>query len=101
MVEHRPEGEGAPEILGVGRLSKARGVNEGEFGLLISDKWQREGIGTELLKRLVKIGHAEKLTRITAFIMADNHAMQHVSKKAGFSLNYDAGQQDFVAQHLL
>jgi acetyltransferase len=101
VVEHHPEGNGPREILGVGRLSKARGVNEGEFALLISDKWQREGIGTELLKRLVKIGRAEKLTRITAFIMADNHAMQHVSKKAGFALNYDANQQDFIAQHLL
>jgi acetyltransferase len=101
VVEHQPAGSGAREILGVGRLSKARGLNEGEFALLISDKWQREGIGTELLKRLVKVGRAEKLACITAVIMADNHAMQHVSKKAGFELNFDESQQDFIAQHLL
>jgi len=99
VVEHHNTGNGRGEILGVGRLSKLRGLNEGEFALLISDRWQRQGIGTELLKRLVEIGRAEKLARLTAFIMADNHAMQHVSKKAGFDVGYDESNQDFIAQY--
>jgi len=92
---------GHRKILGVGRLSKARGLNEGEFALLVSDRWQRQGLGTNLLKQLVQVGRAEKLERITAFILADNHAMQHVSKKAGFTVEYDNANRDFFAQYNL
>ena len=52
---------GRREILGVGRLSKVHGANEAEFALLVSDRCQKQGLGTELLKRLVQIGREEKL----------------------------------------
>ncbi|HWX20566.1 MAG TPA: bifunctional acetate--CoA ligase family protein/GNAT family N-acetyltransferase [Candidatus Binatia bacterium] len=89
------------EILGVGRLSKARGLNEAEFALIISDRWQGQGLGTELLKRLVHIGRDEKLDRITANILAENHAMHHVSRKVGFKLHRDQDDHDFKAEILL
>lgn len=86
------------EILGVGRLSKARGRNEGEFALLVSDRWQRQGLGTELLKRLVAIARAEKLSRVSAVILAYNHSMQHVAEKAGFRTGHDLATQDYIAE---
>ncbi len=102
LVVERPDApSGAGEILGVGRLSKARGRNEAEFALLVSDHWQKQGLGTELLKRLVQIGRAEKLKRLTAIILADNHAMQHVSRQAGFKIKHVAGDPDFVAELIL
>jgi len=76
-------GKGA--IIGVGRLSKARGLNEAEFALIVSDRYQRKGLGTELLKRLVQVGRDEKLARITASILAENYGMHHVSKNVGFT----------------
>ena len=97
VAEHKDPKTGTHEILGVGRLSKARGMNEAEFALIISDKYQRNGLGTELLKRLVQIGRDEKLDRITATILADNHGMHLVSKKVGFKLHRDANNQDFKA----
>jgi acetyltransferase len=99
VVEHMNPETGLREILGVGRLSKARGLNKGEFALLVSDRWQRQGLGTELLKQLVRVGRAEKLENLTALIMADNHAMQHVSKQAGFKVEFDKDNRDFVAQY--
>ena len=87
-------------ILGVGRLSKAHGQNEAEFALLISDRCQRQGLGTELLKRLVQIGRDEKLARLTAVIMADNHAMQHVCRKAGCTVRPDADRHDCTADYV-
>lgn len=97
VAEHKDPKTGTHEILGVGRLSKARGMNEAEFALIISDKYQRNGLGTELLRRLVQIGRDEKLDRITATILADNHGMHLVSKKVGFKLHRDANNQDFKA----
>jgi acetyltransferase len=101
VAEHKDVKSGQTDILGVGRLSKARGLNEAEFALVISDRWHRQGLGTELLKRLVQIGRDEKLERISANILAENHAMQHVSKRVGFKLHRDTASQDFRAEFVL
>ncbi|MBF2021742.1 MAG: bifunctional acetate--CoA ligase family protein/GNAT family N-acetyltransferase [Hydrococcus sp. C42_A2020_068] len=86
VAEHRNPATGTPEILAVGRLSKLPGVNEGEFAMLVSDPYQRLGLGTELLKRLVQVGRDEQLERISAEILPENHAMQRVCEKVGFRL---------------
>ena len=82
------------EILGVGRLSKVHAANDAEFALLVSDKWQGFGIGTELLKLLVQIGRNEKLERIIGYILPENYRMQQLCKKVGFELHRepDAGE---------
>jgi acetyltransferase len=101
VAEHKDAKAGKVEILGVGRLSKAHGVDDAEFALVISDHWQRQGLGTELLKRLVQIGRVEKLARISANVLAENHGMQHVARKVGFELRRDADNHDFKAEILL
>lgn len=101
VAEYRDPKSKAIEILGVGRLSKARGLNEAEFALVISDRWQNQGLGTELLKRLVQIGRAEKLDLISASMLAENHAMHHVSRNVGFKLVREPDDHDFRAEILL
>lgn len=86
VVEHKDPQTGQPEILGVGRLSKLHGTNEAEFAILISDRAQGQGLGSELLRRLVQIGRDEKLRRITADIIPENVQMQRVAQKVGFRL---------------
>src|SRR6056297_814486 len=73
-------------IIGVGRLTKQPGRNEAEFAMLVIDKYQGEGIGTELLRRLVRVGEDEGLDRITADILRQNRAMQRVCEKLGFKI---------------
>jgi acetyltransferase len=77
----------------VARLTRNRVANDGEFAILITDKFQRRGLGTELLRRLVQIGRDEKLTRITAAILPDNEGMKHSAAKVGFHLKYDPEQR--------
>lgn len=98
VAERKDAATGQAEIIAVGRLSKARGLNEAEFALLVSDRWQGQGLGSELLKRLVQVGRDETLSRITAFILAENHAMHHLSKKAGFKLERDPESHDYYAE---
>ncbi len=71
-------------LLGVGRLSKIYGTDEAEFAVLISDQWQGQGLGTELLRRLVEVGRNDKVGRIVGFILPENRDMQRVSEKLGF-----------------
>ena len=77
---------GEQEILGVGRLSKIYGTNDAEFGMLISDREQGIGLGTELLYSLIDIGRQEQLNRINAEILTENTTMQHLCTKLGFKL---------------
>lgn len=97
VAEHRNQENGEREILGVGRLTKAHGHNEAEFALVISDRYHRQGLGTELLSRLVQIGRAERLDVISANILSENHAMQLVARKVGFELVRDGDDHDFRA----
>ena len=53
---------------------------------VVSDKQQRHGLGTELLRRLVEIGRSEGVKRITADILPDNKGMLRVAEKIGFTL---------------
>ena len=62
------------------------GTNDAEFSILVVDKHQRHGIGTELLRRLVQVGRDEKLTHIVAEILPQNEGMKRVSAKLGFKL---------------
>jgi acetyltransferase len=92
------EAEGA--IVGVGRLSKAHGRNEAEFAILLADAWQRHGLGTELLRRLVAIGRAEGLDRIYAEMLASNTGMRRASEAAGFSMAPVAGDASVMRADL-
>jgi GNAT superfamily N-acetyltransferase len=59
------------EIMGVGRLMKLDGVNEVEFAIVISDRFQRQGLGTRLLRLLVDIGRKEGDERSFGQILPD------------------------------
>ena len=90
VAEARNPETGEREILGVGRLSRNHAAPyEAEFALLVSDRVQRQGLGTILVDRLIEVGRAEGLSRITADILFENRAMQRIIKNLGFRLRRD------------
>ncbi|MBD2563055.1 MULTISPECIES: bifunctional acetate--CoA ligase family protein/GNAT family N-acetyltransferase [Nostoc] len=86
VVEYQNLETQTREILAVGRLSKIHGTNEAEFAIVVCDRSQCQGIGTELLQRLLQVSRDEQLKRITADILVDNYAMQKVCEKLGFRI---------------
>ncbi|HEX2739412.1 MAG TPA: GNAT family N-acetyltransferase, partial [Rubrobacter sp.] len=100
LVAERTDSEtGEREIMGVARLSRRGGVpDEAEFSVLISDRFQRRGLGTMLLSRLLEVGHAEGLGHITAEILFDNHPMQRIARKLGFRLRRDLEEMVMKAE---
>ena len=88
---------GQHEILGVGRLIKAPHGQLAEFAILVADPYQHQGLGTELLRRLIDIGRAEKLQRLTGDILAENLGMQAVCRKLGFRLQYSPADRAMKA----
>lgn len=86
VVEYQNAETGAPEIVGVGRLSKQHSVPEAEFSLVVSDRYQGKGLGSALMQRLVQIARDENLTRLQAEILPENVGMQRLCEKLGFQL---------------
>ena len=80
---------GEHEILGVGRLSKVRGTNEAEFALVVSDRFQGLGLGTELLSRLLQVGRDENIDRIFGDILPENTEMQRICERLGFKMTHN------------
>jgi acetyltransferase len=90
VAEHTDPETGEREIMGVSRLSR-NGADpaEAEFSVLVGDRFQRRGVGTLLVERLLEVGRAEHLRRITAEILLDNRPMQLISERLGFHLHRD------------
>ncbi|MGI8910593.1 MAG: GNAT family N-acetyltransferase [Rubrobacteraceae bacterium] len=90
VAERENPASGEKEILGVSRLSRHGAAREeAEFSVLVSDAYQRRGVGTLLLEKLLDVGRAEGLRRITADILFDNYPMQRISRGLGFELRRD------------
>ena len=89
---------GHHQILGVGRLIKDPARDKAEFAILISDPWQGEGLGTELLRLLVRLGRQSHLRRIIGHILPDNTAMKRVSERVGFKLRFNADAGEWLAE---
>ena len=98
LVAERTNPEtGEREIIGVGRL-QGIGGEEAEYAIVISDDYQRQGIGTEFLRRLIEIGRLEGVKVIVADILSDNNAMQKIAEKLGFKLKRELGDNVVIAR---
>ncbi len=86
VAEHTDPGTGERRIFGVGRMNKLHGRNEAEVAALVSDKYQKLGLGYELLRRVVQIARDEKLSLVSAEMLPDNLAMQAVFRRLGFRI---------------
>ncbi len=84
VAERTHPGTGEPRIIAVGRMNKLHAGNEAEVAVLVSDQYQRLGLGNELLRRVIQIASDEKLARVSAEMLPDNIAMQIITKHLGF-----------------
>jgi acetyltransferase len=80
---------GERRIIGVGRMNKLHTRNEAEVAALVSDQYQKMGLGHELLRRVVQVARDEKLSQVSAEMLPDNIAMQAVFRRLGFNIRAD------------
>lgn len=89
--------EHGKQIIAGGRLSKSDEDDSAEFALLISDDYQRQGLGTELLQRLIQVGRDEGVAAIVAFMLPSNIGMKRICERLGFTFSYE---DDTLKAHL-
>jgi acetyltransferase len=89
VVERKGEDD-RPQIIAVGRLSKTRGgANEAELAVLVDDRYQGQGLGTELYRRLISVARDEKIKRVVSTILSENREMRAICEKLGFRMEAD------------
>ena len=86
VVEATDSASNTRNILAVGRLTRDRDPRRGEVAILVTDRVQHLGLGTELLSRLVEIARHEKFELLAAHILVENTAMRALTQRFGFVL---------------
>lgn len=98
VAEARPKA-GEKELLGVARLIKQHfPPDEAEFAVVIIDKAQRQGLGEELMTRLLQFARDEKIRIIRADLLRENNGMVHLCQKLGFSIQDQPGKPVLQAE---
>ena len=86
MVATVPEAHGE-EIIAVGRYYLDEKTNRAEVAFVVADKWQNQGIGSFLLKTLVRLAKRNGIRGFTAEVLAENRAMQRVFDRCGLKVS--------------
>jgi len=98
VVEHEKE-DCNPEIIAIGRLSRVRGRDDAEMAVLVDDRFQHQGLGTELYRRLIEVARDEHMTSVISTILNENREMQAICRKLGFRL--EANMEDGTIEAVL
>jgi acetyltransferase len=88
-------------VIALGQLIKLFGTDAAEAAVLVSDALQGQGLGTEMTRRLLSIAKVEKIRRVTADILPENHLMQQICRRLGFSLRALPQEQVIRAELVL
>lgn len=86
LAEHCDPESNEHRVIAVATLTKIPPRSEGEVAVLISDHYHGQGLGNELIARLVGFARDEGLKRVTASTMSENTGMCAVFEKLGFQL---------------
>ncbi|NLZ12430.1 MAG: GNAT family N-acetyltransferase, partial [Alcaligenaceae bacterium] len=77
------------EIVGFAHYLRNADGQGAEYALVISDKWQRHGLGKKLLLGLIEAARAQRLGYIEGFVLANNRAMLGLMTSLGFQNDPD------------
>jgi acetyltransferase len=88
---------GRHELLGVGRLTRQRSPAEAELGVLVTDRCQGAGLGTELVRRLIEVARSERLRRVIANILSENQAMLKLATRFHFVVTREDDPTSLIA----
>jgi acetyltransferase len=86
LVVEGDDEKGERAIIAVGRLGKFRGQDDDAgIAMLVSDNYQGQGLGFELMRRLIEVARREKIKRLITVMSSENTGMLNLCRKIGFS----------------
>jgi acetyltransferase len=98
LVAEHSLGKGRYEILGVARMSRLHASASAEFAVVVTDKNQNKGLGSELTKRLIHVAKSENVKHLVAYTLLENKEMQHMCRKLGFEVRQSVEDSECVIE---
>ena len=85
--------EGREQILGEARYVRGDTLEgaHAEFAIVIGDRWQGQGLGEALLRRLMRAAVDDGIDVLHGLTLSDNHRMIALGRKLGFRARRDPG----------
>jgi acetyltransferase len=87
VAERRDPHTEERRIIALGNLTKMHRGNDGEIAAITSDDCQGRGLGSEMMRRLLRIARDENLERIVATTLPENTQMCAMLKRLGFRVS--------------
>ena len=78
--------EGKKRILGVFRLILEPGLETGEIAFIIADEWQNLGLGSAMMRHMIRIVKERQLESIYGVLLKSNVKGVRFMKKMGFAV---------------
>ena len=92
LVALKADGEGRSSILAVARLKKNFPESSGELSVVVVDPFQKQGLGLELIRRLVQIAKMESVESLSANWTQGNEPMKAIFERLGFTVKKQANR---------
>jgi acetyltransferase len=74
------------EPVGAARLIHADDGASGDFGIVLTDAWQRRGVGTQLMRLLIDNARSRGLSQLRGHVLATNDGMLGLARYLGFEI---------------
>lgn len=88
IVAELKEEDGTRRLLGVTRIILPPGEkDEAEFATIVTDKWQRRGLGSEFLDFTIEIAKNKGVKKIIGDVLKENSPMLNLCKEKHFTIN--------------
>jgi acetyltransferase len=84
------------QIIGVGRLIKLPFTQEAEVAAIVTDNFQRKGVGHALMNGLIQFATDEHLHLLRASVLVENIGMQKLLESHGF--RFEEGEDPSVLE---
>ena len=88
-------------IVAEARYALEQESGDAEFAIAVADEFQRRGLGTQLVKRLLASALGRGVRRLFGEIKSDNRAMLAVAARLGFRLRKSIQDEDIVIASML
>jgi acetyltransferase len=90
--EHSPNAR----ILGVARYVSNPDRQSCEFALTVADEWQRQGIGRQLMQRLMTVARDRGIEIMQGDVLSQNSKMLRLCERLGFRAVHRSDEPDVV-----
>ncbi|WP_323844230.1 GNAT family N-acetyltransferase [Microbulbifer magnicolonia] len=81
--------DGGEKEIGVSRYALDPDGKAGECAVVVADEWQKHGLGTLLINRLIESARARGLERLYSIDSAENFKLRQVAREMGWDSNAD------------